>query len=208
MAGAALVVDGGLADLACAVAVAADELVVDDDAAADAGAEGEADEVFHAPAGAAFPFGEGHAVGVVVDGDGEGDLGFEEGFEGDLVPAGDVGELGDDAFFEVDEAGHADADGGDAGVAAAEVLDDADDGGDELAGGVEFLGGDGWGVVDDVSAEDHAGFYGGAAEVDADGQWGVAHAASMGSGSLGIGTTFHGGVAGWARKCRGCGLWA
>jgi hypothetical protein len=63
-------------------------------------------------------------------------------------------------------------------------------------------------VVDDVSAEDHAGFYGGAAEVDADGQWGVAHAASMGSGSLGIGTTFHGGVAGWARKWRGCGLWA
>ena len=59
--------DGGdVADLAGEAAVASVELVVDDEPAADAGADADIDEVLCVAAGAVLVFSEGAVVGVVV----------------------------------------------------------------------------------------------------------------------------------------------
>ena len=48
-------------------------------------------ELMEAAAGAAFPFGVGHAVRVVVNHDGQADFLLEDLFESDRLPAADVG---------------------------------------------------------------------------------------------------------------------
>ena len=71
-AGAPFVVDGDVAEFSSDGVGAAGELAVDNDSATDPGAKGESDEVIHSLAGAHFPFGISHRVGVVVDGRGKG----------------------------------------------------------------------------------------------------------------------------------------
>jgi len=164
-------VDGGVTDLAGAELCAAVELAVDDEAAANSGAEGDGDEVSVAFAGAVVPLGVGHAVGVVVYGDGEFGFLAEAITEGDFDPAGDVGDLENVAPLEIDEAGDACADGADVGVGGFEFGDAGGDGVDEVVGRFVVEGGgvDGLGVGDDSISGADAEFYGGASEVDTDG---------------------------------------
>ena len=88
--------------------------------------------MLEAAAGTAFPLGDGHAVGIVVDDDGQADFLFEDSLERDGLPVRDVGEVVDHAFFKIDEAGHADADGGDSRMPRPQILDDADHGVDQV----------------------------------------------------------------------------
>ena len=71
MAGDAVEVDAHLADFAGGVLAAAVHLAIEDEAAADAGAEGEGDDVAEAASGAIAELGPGHGVGVIFDNDGE-----------------------------------------------------------------------------------------------------------------------------------------
>ena len=54
--------------------------------------------------------------------------------ERDGLPLGHVGQAVDPAFVEIDESGHADAEGGDSGVSCPQLLDDADHGVDQAPG--------------------------------------------------------------------------
>ena len=71
VAGDAVEVDAHLTDFAGGVLAAAVHLAIEDEAAADAGAEGEGDDVAEAASGAIAEFGPGHGVGVIFDDDGE-----------------------------------------------------------------------------------------------------------------------------------------
>ena len=173
--GTALIVDGCLADFPRAIAGTADHLAVGDDSPADAGAHGNEDDVLKAPAGTAFPLGNGHAVRVVIDHDRQADFFLQDFPERDGDPVLHVGEIVDDALFEIDEAGHADADGGDTRVPCPQVLDGADHFQDELLRSFKFLGRDRGRVIDDVALEDDREFHGGSSEINADGQGAVAH---------------------------------
>ncbi len=88
-----------------------------DDAAADAGAEGEQDQVFDVAAGAHPLFALGGGVGVVFEDDGSFEALGEFVADGVLVEAEQVVGADDDAAVEVDEAGDADADSGEVLVA-------------------------------------------------------------------------------------------
>ncbi len=71
VAGDAVEVDAHLADFTGGVLAATVHLAIEDEAAADAGAEGEGDDVAKAACGAVAELGPGHGVGVIFDDDGE-----------------------------------------------------------------------------------------------------------------------------------------
>ncbi len=99
-----------VAELAAHAPAAPVDGAAEDEAAADAGADGDGDEVALAPAGAEAELAPGHRVGVVLHHDGQaGHLG-EPALERLLAP-GEVGGEADDAAGLVDEPGGADADG-------------------------------------------------------------------------------------------------
>ncbi|GAA2930482.1 hypothetical protein GCM10020221_27800 [Streptomyces thioluteus] len=145
---------------------AAAQLVADDDAAAQAGAQGDADDVVVALAGAEAVLAPGGGVGVVLDDDGEADALLDLVLER-LVPPVDVGGEEDRGPLVVHVAGRADADGLDVVVGA--------DGPHRVGDGVD----DSFGRVrgrhlacreDRTLFVDHAGRDLRAADVDADGE--------------------------------------
>lgn len=105
--------DDHVANLAGSEVVADVEVAVDDDAAADAGADEDADEVL----GLGFVFAvegaEGADVAVVADEDGDGEAFLQLFLKRDVFPPGKVGGEDDFAGIGIDGAGRADADGAD-----------------------------------------------------------------------------------------------
>ena len=85
-----------------------------------------------------------------------------------MFPAGDVGEFVDKAAVEIDEAGNADADGGDVGEGDAKIGDPGGHFVDEGMRAVEVGGGDGFVGAEEFAGTADAEFDRGAAEVDAD----------------------------------------
>ena len=88
---------------------AAVELAVEDDAAADAGADGDQQQVVDVVAGAELELAPRGGVGVVLDHDRQVDARLEVGLEVDVAP-GEVGREQHDGAGLVDVAGRADAD--------------------------------------------------------------------------------------------------
>ena len=121
--------DDGVADLARVPGAAPPQPAVEDQAAADAGADPDPQHVVRAPARPPGVLGQGADVGVVVDVDGDATqpLG-EQRAEGDVVflPPRQVRRLADDAGFMVDGARRPDPHPLDT-RGAAQVLDDLDD---------------------------------------------------------------------------------
>jgi len=116
---------GDGADLSRAAVVAAVETPVDDDAGAEPGADGEADQVANAAAGAEVELADGERVGVVVDVGGHAVALLQVVAERHLAPGGDVLHPIDDAAVEVDDARHATADAGH--LAIEDLVDGAED---------------------------------------------------------------------------------
>ncbi len=157
-----------VAELAGQSVLAAVDVAVADDGAADAGAERDHDHVVLAAAGAEAPFGPGGGVGVVLDHDGEAEPGAERLLEGFAAPV-EVGGEEHGGAFGVDPAGRADADRVDV-VLVGELQDEVDDDVLDDLGALALVGGLGAQPVQDASfAVDHAGHDLGAADVDADG---------------------------------------
>ena len=164
-----LPVDGRLADFSGTVSSSADHLAVSNDCAADACAHGDENDVLETPPRAAFPLGEGHAVRIIIDRDGEADFRFEDRLQRDGFPTRNVGKIVNQTLFEIDESGHADADGSDTRVAHPQILDDAHHGLDEIFLALEILRANGRRVVDNMALIDHPRLYRGAAEIDSNG---------------------------------------
>lgn len=127
------------------------EVAVEDEAAADAGAEEDADQVARFAAQFDGMNAEGADIAIVLDEDRDTEVFFEVAFEGDILPAGEVGGIEDAPFTGVDGAGGADADGADLfevevgfidGIAngAGDAFDD--DFGATIGLGTGFTGGD------------------------------------------------------------------
>jgi hypothetical protein len=89
--------DAGASELAGVAGAAGDELAVGDDAAADAGTDGDVAELVGTAAGAELPFGDRCGVGVVMDLDGQLQRVAEARAEGDVVEAGKGGRAADEA---------------------------------------------------------------------------------------------------------------
>ena len=117
LAAAALGVDGRVADLARHVRRAVVQLAVEDDPAADAGADRDADGVPRAARRADPPLAEHRAVGVVVERGGQAQPVVDDLPERQVHPA-EVGREQHDAALGVERAGRADADAEDLGAAA------------------------------------------------------------------------------------------
>ena len=116
-----------MADFSSGVSGAAEDAAVDDEAAADAGAKGEEDEVLEvgaAFADAVMKLGEGAGVAIVLDEDGQAGKGAGElGFERDGMPAGQMRRIDEEAFFNAERATDGDADGADAAAGASGLRD-------------------------------------------------------------------------------------
>ncbi len=87
------------------------EFVVDDDAASDAGAEGEEDHGVYFAAGPDPPFAIGCGVGVVNEGDRHCDVFLKDVAGGNVMPAGEVWSFIDNAFAAVQGSGTGHSDG-------------------------------------------------------------------------------------------------
>lgn len=144
----------------------APQLVADDDAAAQAGAERDADDVVVALAGAEAVLAPGRAVRVVLDDDGQADALLDLVLQR-FVPPVDVGREEYGRALVVHVSGGADADGLD-GVVAADL---GDGGADGLRHSVRGRrGGHLVRLKDRALFVDHAGRDLRAADVDADGE--------------------------------------
>ena len=82
---------------------------VDDDAAADPGADGQVDQVSDAAAGAIEVFGQGGDVGVVAEEGGPAKPLTDQGAQRDITPTGQVGRFQHHAGDRVERPGRADA---------------------------------------------------------------------------------------------------
>jgi hypothetical protein len=111
---------------------AAEELAIEHDRAAHAGAHREHDHVVDVAAGAEAELGPSGRVGVVLDRDGHVDPGLERGLER-LVAPGDVGRVDHGRPIAIDEAGGGHPDGGDL-VTGREVARHVDDGSGQCGG--------------------------------------------------------------------------
>ncbi len=160
-----------MADLATHADDAVPDAAFEDNAGADAGAEGEHGHGVDAlvAAGAELPLGECGGVGVAVEDDGEAGEVFEGRAEREEVPAGEVGELAEGAVGEIERAGAAEADGFGAGGGLVEERGDGVGhvGDDGLRAGAHARG------HDAAGEELHAGVEcadakAGAAEIDAE----------------------------------------
>ena len=144
---------------------------VDDDAAADAAADGDEEHVAGAATGAESVLGDGGGVGVVLQEARDVELLLEPRGEGDIAPAREVGGMGDHAAQVVDRPGRGDADRRQLLLAEARLAQALAQGGGHAGddgvgpfgakGGTDVLGEDGAGGVDD-EGEDLGG-----AEVEA-----------------------------------------
>ena len=167
-AGDSVQIDAHLSDLAGGAGGSTEEASVEDQAAADAGAESHAHGVFATAGGAVFPFGVGHAVGVVFNDGGQAGFFRDDVAQGHGRPTFHVGEVVGHASVEVHRAGDADADRGDVGMRDPHRGDGLDDGVDEEIGMVEILGGDALDLGEEIFSGDHGHFDRGASEIDAD----------------------------------------
>ena len=165
-----------MADFAGSVGGAAEDVAIDNEAAADAGAKGEKDKVLEvgaAFADAVMKLGEGAGVAIVLDEDGQAGKGAGElGFQRDGVPARQVRRIDEEAFFDAERAADGDANGADGAAGASGVVDQSVGVCDECGeGSREGLGGAGFkfAALQDVgvgSAFDAGGL--GAADVEAE----------------------------------------
>lgn len=165
-----------MADFTGGVRGAAEDAAIDDEARADAGAEGEEDEVLEigaAFANAVVKLGECAGVAVVLDEDGQAGNGARElGSERDGVPARQMRWIDQKAFFNAKRAADGDADGADAAAGAGGVVENAAGVRDERGEGLrEGLGGAGFkfAALEDAGVEcafDAGGL--GAADVEAE----------------------------------------
>src|SRR5581483_2697554 len=173
VAAPAVQLDRHVAGLAGDAAGAEQQVVIDDDAAADTGADGEVDHVGDAAARAEAVLAEGGEVSVVAGADGQVAEGGQAVGEGQVFPAGQVGGLVDDAAPGVDGAGCDDANahraraGGRAGDGMKDGVGDARE--DHIwpggrVGGVDRVGDQVALAADEAHAEARA------AQVDGDGQ--------------------------------------
>ena len=134
-------------------------------------AEGEEDEVVDLASGAHPFFAEGGGVGVVFEDDGGAEAFFDGVADGEVLEFGEIVGADDEALFEEDETGDADADASEA--VAGEFFADADDLFDDVVDdGVAALGevGCAGDVFEDFAvAIDRGGAHVGSAEVESDG---------------------------------------
>lgn len=157
-----------VAELAGHAVLAALDLAVLEDRAADAGAERDHDEVLLTAARAEAPLGPGRGVGVVVDHDGDGEACLE-GVAERLVAPGEVRGEEHGGPLGVDPAGRADADGVDV-VPVGEVQDQFDDGVLDHLGALGLVGRLGADLLQDGAVGvDHPGHDLRTADVDAHG---------------------------------------
>lgn len=169
----ALPVDAGLSEFSCGAAFAADELIVDDDTTADTCAESETDQAVHASSGSELPFGVRHAVGVIIEGDGEIEGFFHDFLDGNfMIPDRDVCELVEHTFVVVAPAGHAEADRLYIGVFFDQLAGGLDHRLDYLSRAVVFLRGKRRFCRQDGFALNNTHFDGGGAKIYADSQRG------------------------------------
>ena len=167
--------NGGLPEFSRDGVCSTDDSAIDDQAATDSCAEGEGNEVIQAATGATFPFGVGHAIGVVFDDTGKpGEFG-EAVLEKDVLPTFDVGEVVDEAFVEVNEAWHSHSDGRDVWVIFLQGANDTGNFANEGVGFFETLGVNARGFFDDIAPVEHTDFHRGAPKIYANGQRKVAH---------------------------------
>ena len=99
-----------MADLSRSAIGAAEHLTIEDQAAADAGTDGDIDHVPASLPGAAAVFGPGRDVGVIVKHRGYAEALGERVADGHAFPVGQVGGGNDYALFKVNVAGQGDAD--------------------------------------------------------------------------------------------------
>ncbi len=158
--------DADVAELGGDAEPAAAQLVADDDAAAEAGAERDADDVVVALARAEAVLAPGGGVGVVLDDDGQADALLDLVLERLVAPV-DVGREEDRGALVVDVSGGADADGLDL-VALAGPFDRGGDGVHDGLGGRRCRHREG--VEDRALLVHDSGRDLRAADVDADGQ--------------------------------------
>src|SRR6185312_13635778 len=161
-----------VADLAGDAAAAVVRVVADDDAAADAGADEDADHGARALADAVGVLADDGDADVVVEKDAQAiEAGGEALDERDLRPA-EVGRGVDDAARVIDAAGDADAERAEVGGARTDLVADAAAERDHAVDdGVGSVGGERLGAlgVDDVAVDvDGGGVHLGATEVEAD----------------------------------------
>ena len=177
--------EANVADFAGGVAGSAIEAAIGDDAGAESGAHGEEDHMADAASCAEAVFGDHAGVGVVLERAGDGEGGLEDGFDGDVVPGGEVGRGLDDAGGGVEGSAGTDADGAEGVLRGevAEVVEDQVDGAPGSLGGkvgnsmrAEISGGSG--------GHDDGGF--GAADIDVGEE--VRHGGSGGAEGLGAGS--------------------
>ena len=105
------VVDARLPQLPGGAGRPAQKFSVHDQAAANAGAEGQADQMSFSFSGAQLPFRISHAVGVVFHVYGQSAGGLEHVPYRNVVPAGHVGKRINGPLVKIDEPRHSHADG-------------------------------------------------------------------------------------------------
>ncbi len=104
-------VDDDVPDLTGGATRAAVELAVDDDAAADTGADGDEDQVAAAAPRAFMELAIGRQLGIVLEMGGHARGGLEQAGDRDVVPPGQVRGVDEHALHRVGRAGDADASG-------------------------------------------------------------------------------------------------
>lgn len=161
-------VEGEVGEVCGMAGMAAENVAADEDAEADGFTEVDAEKVI--AAGAEPAFGKGQGGGAVFETDGEVEAGFEDGADGNIVPAGQGGRAADAAFLGAQAARERDAhaDQGARGGGVLGAMDKVDGAGEEGGGiivggnGEEFFGEDFGGEIGGQAAD------GGGRDFDAD----------------------------------------
>ena len=169
MAQAPPVVDARLPQLPGGAGRPAQKFSVHDQAAANAGAEGQADQMSFSFSGAQLPFRISHAVGVVFHVYGQSAGGLEHVPYRNVVPAGHVGKRINGPLVKIDEPRHSHAEGLHFRVIQPQHIHELGYGFNQLIGIAVFLGGYRRSVGDYFRALDDPHLDGGASEVNADG---------------------------------------
>ena len=156
LAGVSADVDDGVSDFASHSAAAGVELAAGNQASADAGAQGDYQNVLVLDVGFLPLFVHGGEMQRAVDSDGYAEFAFEDGPDGDVFPLGHVGRREQNAVVAVDESREGDADAEEelAGHALDRGAGEGDDLAKDVLRGVKAVDGL---LVEDDRAGEHVG---------------------------------------------------